>query len=197
MSKKQSPITAILIGAGIRGQEVYANWALKHPDDIKFIGVAEPHPERLQRFINNHKIDSSRSFTSWEGLLALGKIADLCFVCTQDTQHFEPAEKALELGYNVVLEKPMAVTLPECKRLVEISEKKGLELRICHVARYTQFFSRLKKAIHNGKIGEIININHAENVAYWHFVHGYVRGNWGNESQSSPVILAKTCHDLD
>lgn len=138
-------------------------------------------------------------FNSWEELLneKVGKIADACLVCTQDRMHTKPALKAIELGYNVLLEKPMAPSVEECKLIVDSAEKSPQQLRICHVARYTEIFSRAKKAIEDGMLGDLVNINHSENVAYWHFGHSYVRGNYRKESESTPVILAKTCHDLD
>jgi len=105
--------------------------------------------------------------------------------------------KALELGYHVLLEKPMATTEEECKQLVFAAERANRQLRICHVARYTEMFLRIKKTIKDGILGDIININHSENVSYWHFPHGYVRGTWRRAADSSPIIIAKTCHDLD
>jgi predicted dehydrogenase len=192
-------ITAILIGAGERGWHTYGEWALKNKDRIIFIAVAEPQKDRRKGFSKEWDIPKEYQFESWEDLLNdnIGKIADSCFICTQDQMHTKPALKALELGYHVLLEKPMATSLEDCKLLVKASEKANKELRICHVVRYTTFFSTIKKAIKDGLVGEIINIEHSENVAYWHFGHSYVRGPWRRSDLSSPIILAKTCHDLD
>jgi len=49
----------------------------------------------------------------------------------------------------------------------------------------------------SGEIGEVITIQHSENVSTWHYAHSYVRGSWRSRSHSSPMILAKSCHDLD
>lgn len=195
----KKPLDAVLIGAGARGWHTYGRWALKNKDRIKFIAVAEPREARRQGFAKEWDISKKRQFTSWKDLLneAIGKIADACVICTQDKMHTEPALKALQLGYHVLLEKPMATTKQECIELVKQAEKVGRQLRICHVARYTTMFSTIKHAINEGLIGDIINIIHSENVAYWHFPHGYVRGNWRKATDSSPVIIAKTCHDLD
>ncbi|MHA1658113.1 MAG: Gfo/Idh/MocA family oxidoreductase [Promethearchaeota archaeon] len=198
-NKKKKALKAILIGAGARGRHSYGKWALKHQDKIQFIAVAEPRKARREGFAKEWNIPLEMQFQTWEELLnkEKGLLAEACLICTQDQMHVAPALKALEIGYHVLLEKPMATTEKECKQLVLAAEKANRQLRICHVARYTEMFSRVKKALKEGLIGNIININHSENVAYWHFPHGYVRGTWRKAADSSPVIIAKTCHDLD
>ena len=195
--EQKNPISAVLIGAGARGRGAYGAWAVRHPERLKVIAVAEPHDARREAFAREHRIDPENQFRSWEELLARERMADACLICTQDQMHTAPALQALQRGYDVLLEKPMATVAKECRELVQVAEGAGRELRICHVARYAQFFSRAKRAILDGRIGDIIHINHAENVAFWHFAHGYVRGNWRKAEDSSPVILAKTCHDFD
>lgn len=190
-------ITAVLVGAGIRGKDAYGGWALRQKHKIRFVAVAEPRPERQKQFSAAHGIVPERCYSDWKELFAAGKMADLCFVTTQDRAHTEPALHALALGYHVLLEKPMAVTEADCHRLVAASERAGRQLRVAHVLRYTPFFSTIKAAVVKGLIGGIVNISHSENVSYWHFAHSYVRGNWRRSGESSPLVLAKSCHDLD
>lgn len=189
-------IDAVVIGAGNRGKDVYGQYALNHPQDLKFVAVAEPNPTRREQFAQAHSIHPSRQFTTWEDLLKT-KIADAAFICTQDQMHTQPALQALTLGYHVLLEKPMATKLDECILLTKKAEEFGQQLRIAHVLRYTSFFKTIYEIIQSGKLGEIITIDHRENVSYWHMAHSFVRGNWAKESTSSPMILAKSCHDLD
>ena len=190
-------ITAVLIGAGNRGKDAYGAWALANKDKLKFVAVAEPIVARREAFAAAHRLPPGCCYPGWKELFAEDPKADICFVTTQDRHHTAPALGALARGYHVLLEKPMAVTETDCRRLVEASEKAGRQLRIAHVLRYTKFFSTVKAAVEQGLIGKIVNINHSENVSYWHFAHSYVRGNWRRADESSPIVLAKTCHDLD
>ncbi len=190
-------IKAILIGAGARGIGAYGAFALKNPNDIKFVGVADPDPERKMYFSYQHGIIDEFQFSSFEEILSKPKFADACFICTQDAMHVEPAKKALELGYDVFLEKPMAVTPEDCIYLEKIAHLNNRKLMIGHVLRYTTFFETIKQILDSGKIGILMTIQHNENVSYWHQAHSYVRGNWRNLKESSPMILAKSCHDLD
>lgn len=191
------PLTAVLIGAGDRGYRAYAPYALKHPDALHFVAVAEPNAERRARFAAAHAIPPAGQFAGWQPLLAEGQIADVAFVTTLDRMHTGPALAALHAGYDVLLEKPMATTLETCVRLVQAAEQTGRLLQICHVLRYAPFFERLHEIVTSGRLGEILTVEHRENVSYWHMAHSYVRGNWRRSDVESPMILAKSCHDLD
>ena len=191
------PIEAILIGAGLRGADAYAPYALQHPDQIRFVAVAEPDPERRERFALEHKIAPENQFESWEPLLERPQMGEAALVCTQDWQHTAPALAGMRQGYHVLLEKPMATRAEECRQLVRTSEETGRQLHICHVLRYTRHFIKMREILQSGVLGEIIDVDHRENVSWWHMAHSFVRGNWRNSHESSPMILAKCCHDLD
>ncbi len=192
-----SPLTAVLMGAGQRGAESYAPYALTHPEALRFVAVAEPDPQRRQFFCEQHDIPPAQAFESWEDLLAQPKLADTALVCTQDELHTPPAVAAMRAGYHVLLEKPMANRADECRLLLAVSQETKRQLFICHVLRYTKHFAKMREIIESGVLGEIVQVAQRENVAFWHATHSYVRGNWRNEAQSSPMILAKCCHDLD
>ncbi len=191
------PVSAVLFGAGLRGADAYAPYALAHPDELKFVAVAEPDPARRARFAVAHDIPAERQFATWEEVTARPKMADAVFNCTMDQMHYASGVAALEAGYEMLLEKPMANTLADTVELVGTAEEKGRLLQVCHVLRYTPFFSTLHEILRSGRLGDIVTVEHRENVAYWHMAHSFVRGNWGNEATSSPMILAKCCHDLD
>ncbi|MFO7167598.1 MAG: Gfo/Idh/MocA family oxidoreductase [Chloroflexota bacterium] len=191
------PITAVMCGAGGRGYYAYGPYALQHPDELRFVAVAEPDDVRRERFAADHGIPPERRYRTWEEMFAAGRLADACFNMTQDGDHLASTLGALEAGYDVLLEKPMANRLADTVALVQAAERHGRLLQICHVLRYTPFFATLNSILASGRLGDIITVEHRENVAYWHMAHSFVRGNWRNVASSSPMLLAKCCHDLD
>lgn len=192
-----SQVKAILIGAGLRGSEAYASYALSCPNELKIVAVAEPDEERRRLFAEKHRIPEAYQFADYKELLERDKIADCALVCTQDTMHFEPVVKALEKGYHVLCEKPMSVSKKEIVRMGMMAGQYGRILSICHVLRYSPFFVKIKELLDEGRIGRLMSIHHSESVGYWHHAHSFVRGNWRNAAKSSPMILAKCCHDMD
>lgn len=191
------PITAVVLGAGGRGFYSYAPYALEHPDEVRFVAVAEPDPVRRARFAEVHNIAPENQFTTWEDLLAKGRIADALLNCTQDRMHYPSTLAAIDAGYHILLEKPMAERLDHVVHLVQAAERANVLLQVCHVLRYTNMFSTLHDILASGRIGEIVTVEHRENAAFWHMAHSFVRGHWRNAGLSSPMILAKCCHDLD
>ena len=190
-------IKAILVGAGARGARSYAPYALDHKDEIEFVAVAEPIVTRREKFIKDHNIKEGYAFNCYTELFKHDIEADVVLVCTQDQLHFEPTIMALEKGYHVLLEKPISPSEEECIKIAEAAKKANKSLTICHVLRYTPFFKKIKQLLDEKVIGDLVSITHNENVGYWHAAHSYVRGNWRNTEESSPMILAKSCHDID
>src|SRR5438105_6317018 len=178
-----TPTELVLIGAGARGADSYAPYALEHPDEVRFVAVAEPNAARRERFARDHKIPAKNSFASWQELIAAGLLVEGALVCTQDKMHVQPGVAALEAGYNVLLEKPIAPDLAGCVQLIQASERTGRKLQVCHVLRYTDYFNKLHDIVTSGRIGDIVVAEHRENVAYYHMAHSFVRGNWGNREK--------------
>lgn len=190
-------VTAVLLGAGSRGRYIYGPYAEKHPDELKIVAVAEPNEERRQRIAEIHGIAPEYVYTSWEQAFEKGRIADVMIISTLDRLHYVPAMKALELGYHILLEKPMSPVAEECIRIEQAALAHRRVLTVSHVLRYSPFWSGIKRCIEAGEVGTIATIQHSEYVGYRHMTHSYVRGNWRNSDESSPMVLAKSCHDLD
>ncbi len=189
-------LTAIVIGYGNRGA-TYAGYAVKHPEELEIVAVADRISNRREYAAKQHCLPDDRVFFDWEDLARVPKMADFAIVATQDREHYAPALAMIEKGYSLLLEKPMAATPAECKAITEAAEKKGVQVIVCHVLRYTNFWTTLKQIIDSGEIGTVMSIVHMENVGNVHQSHSFVRGNWHNTSQSAPMILAKCCHDTD
>ena len=186
-----------MIGAGDRGYAAYGGCALRRPELLRFVAVAEPHEGRRRRFAEAHGIAPERQFTSHEALFSAGQLAPALFNCTIDRVHEATTLPALELGYHVMLEKPMANTEAGCRRITRAAEAADRVLLVGHVLRYTDFFAAVHRLVTSGRLGRVVSVEHRENVVYWHMAHSFVRGNWRNSSLEAPMILAKCCHDLD
>lgn len=190
-------VTAIVVGAGLRGALAYAPYALENPGELKIVGVAEPIEARRKKLQELHNIPDENCFESWDQILEVPKFADAALICTQDQMHYEPAMKALDLGYHLLLEKPIAPTAQECMDIQNKANEKNLHVVVCHVLRYTTLYKELKQLLDEKRIGDVLSFTHCENVNHIHQSHSFVRGNWKNSKESNPMILAKSCHDLD
>ena len=194
--KLSKPVTAITLGAGNRGN-VYGGFALAYPEQLKIIGEAEPVVLRNERYAKKHNIKSENRFNTWEDVFTRPKFADAIIITTPDYLHYAPCMKALSMGYDVLLEKPISPSEKECRDILELTKKTGRVVGVCHVLRYAPYFVKLKELMQSGAVGQVISIQHMEPISHVHMSHSYVRGNWHNSKATTPIILAKSCHDLD
>lgn len=194
--KLAKPVTAITLGAGARGN-VYGNYGIEYPDQLDIVGVAEPIPIRIERYAKKHNIPAANQFKTWEDVFQREKFADAVIISTPDNLHYGPCMAALKKGYDVLLEKPISPSEKECRDILKLAKQTGRIVAVCHVLRYAPYFIKLRELIQSKAIGEIISIQHFEPIGYEHMSHSFVRGNWHNSKETTPIILAKSCHDLD
>ena len=189
-------ISLIVLGAGGRGT-IYADLVKLMPEKAEVVAVAEPRPFPRKRLAENHAIPAENVFSDWHEVLKRPKFADAVIIATQDRMHVEPAVAFAGKGYHILVEKPLATTPADCRRIVDAVERNGVQLSVCHVLRYADYTRMLRELIVSGAAGKIISVEHMEPVGHWRYAHAFVRGNWRKEADSSPVLLAKSIHDLD
>ena len=187
----EEPVRLLVVGAGQRGV-TYARRAVATGAG-RIVAVAEPDPGRRARFVA--EFGPVLQYESWTQVD--GRTADAAVIATQHRDHEGPAVALARLGLDLLLEKPMAPHEDAARRIADAAESSGVLLAVCHVLRYTPYTKVLKSLIDEGRIGRIVSIQHLEPVGWWHQAHSFVRGAWRDSTASSPMLLAKSCHDLD
>lgn len=186
------------IGCGGRTRTYFSLAAERMSQYFEVVAAADPRIERaewLRRYADDK--EAFRVFDSDTALLAEDKLADIVVIGTQDSYHVKPCIEAMRKGYDVLLEKPISPNPAEVIALEREAVKLGRRVMVCHVLRYSPFYRKVKEIIASGALGEICSLNATEGVGPFHFAHSYVRGHWRNKAQSSPIIIAKSCHDMD
>jgi len=187
--------TVAVIGCGSRGLDSYSMCMKKH-GGFQIVAACDIRQVKLDLASSEYGVKKENCFLD-EDEFFKEKRADVCIVATQDKQHVGHCIKALEKGYDVLLEKPISPSKKECLALLKAQQKFNKIVIVCHVLRYAPAYLNVYKMIQEGKIGQLVDIHAIEQVTFWHIAHSYVRGNWRREEETSPMILAKCCHDLD
>lgn len=195
-SVKGGPVKVVIIGAGNRGR-AYSQYARMFPECMQIVGVSDIRDSRKNTMGDNFNVPQEHRFGDWSEVFKVPKFADSVVIATPDDTHYHPCMKALEWGYDVLLEKPVAQSEKECTDIAAQAHKYGRIVAVCHVLRYSPYFRAMYEAIHKGMIGKMISIQHMEPIECRHMAHSYVRGNWRDSKKTTPIILAKSCHDLD
>ena len=189
-------ITVSIIGLGGRGGEAYGRYIVEQKDKFKITHVCDIDHVRLNKYGELFDVAKENRFDD-EDKFFEKKWSDVLFITTQDRLHVRMAKKALLLGYDIVLEKPISDDPQELRELSELAHQTGRMVMVCHVLRYTAAMRKLKEILNSGAIGRLVSMDQTENVVFWHEAHSYIRGNWRNRAMATPMIMAKCCHDLD
>jgi len=190
-------IRVVIVGAGARGNRVFADLISRYDTGFAIAGVVEPLEVRRSAFQVQYGVPPERAFASLAEFLATPRFADIVFICTLDPTHYEICAAVSEAGYDVLLEKPIATTLPDCLALLEAERQCRNRIFVAHVLRYAPFIRRIKALVSSREYGAVRHVAIMENVGHWHFAHSYVRGNWRRADLCAPIILTKCSHDLD
>lgn len=186
-------IKMMILGYGQRGR-IYGDYALRFPEEFEIVGVADTDAERRAAA---GSLFGCRVYASCAEMLDAGEKADLVAIATQDCDHEAHAVACMARGYDLLLEKPISNTVRGCRAICAAAEKYAAKVIVCHVLRYTPFYRTVKEILDSGRLGEVVTVSAGENVGYYHQAHSFVRGPWRNSKESSPMILAKCCHDMD
>lgn len=190
-------LNVAIIGCGGRGCRTYGH--LMHDDfpeyyhisalcDIK-PDVLAYQSEKLEVPEENLFLDENEFFKEKRG--------DLLVIGTQDQDHVRMTLKGLSLGYDILVEKPLTSKREECEALLDAQKRYGGKVAVGHVLRYAPAFRKADELLRSGVIGKLISIDALEQVWFAHYCHSFVRGNWRRSEDTSPMILAKCCHDFD
>ncbi len=187
--------TVAIIGCGSRGW-LYGNEMAKQPEHFKIISVCDIDQTKRENAIAQWNIADGLAFADEKSFFE-EKRADIVVIATQDRDHVRMGIRAMELGYDILLEKPISPFIDELNALLEANKKYQRKVVVCHVLRYAPSFLKIKEFIEKGEIGKLIHIENTEQVEYWHQAHSFVRGNWRDDQTTSSMIMQKCCHDFD
>ena len=188
--------TVSILGTGSRGAESYGRIMMSHSDMYKIVSICDISKEKVDKYQKLFNLDEKNCFTD-EYEFFKERRSDCLVLATMDEDHVRQCIKAFELGYDVLLEKPISAKIDELYSLLEAQKKYNCKAMVCHVLRYAPIFVKVKELLDQKVCGDIVMIDSIEQVCFWHQAHSFVRGNWRNSDETSPMILQKCCHDFD
>lgn len=198
MRMTQGRVTFSVVGLGGRASAYLSALQEYYPEEYRVVAVADPDPTKQARAKKEYGLGDHQIFNTDLELMAQPRLSDVAIIATQDKLHLRDIRGLLEKGYDLILEKPVATTLEELKEVASLSKAFPDQMAaVCHVLRHSPFFEKIRQIIESGRFGAVVSIQHNENIGYYHFAHSYVRGPWNNDKTSGPLILTKSCHDMD
>lgn len=190
-------ITVAILGCGNRGT-MFAESFKNRSDRFKVVSLCDRNPVQIEKIHRLYGLEETKDYFS-DTEFFKEKRADAVVIATDDRYHVEQCLKAMELGYGILLEKPISDRRDEVETLLEKQEQTGCNVVVCHELRYAPGFQKCAEMLRSGVVGDLYAIDASERAVYWHWAQAYVRGveTLLSPDVSAPAILAKCSHDLD
>ncbi|MEK7408550.1 MAG: Gfo/Idh/MocA family oxidoreductase [Acidobacteriota bacterium] len=186
---------AALVGTGSRGSGTWGRELLKRQGNrVEIVGLCDINPKRMEAARRRIGIDAA-TFTSLERMLAETR-PDLLIVTTRDSTHHEQILKAMEMGFNVLTEKPMTTDEKKCQAILDAEKKTGRKVTVAFNYRYSNTAQKIKELLMAGAIGEVTSIDF-----HWYLdvIHGadYFRRWHAYRRNSGTLFVHKATHHFD
>ncbi len=192
---KTSKKRIALVGTGIRGITFWGNRVLREYGElVEFVGLCDINPGRLE-FGKKYIGVSCPTFTNFEEMMARTK-PDMLIVTTVDATHHQFVIKGLEMGADVLTEKPMTTDEIKCKGILEAEKRTGKKVIVGFNYRYGILPTRVKELLVQNRVGKITSVDF-----HWYLntYHGasYFRRWHGERDKGGTLLVHKSTHHFD
>lgn len=165
---------------------------------LEIVGVCDILPEKMEEILEKHELKEDASihrYTNYKELLEK-EMPDLVSIATESGNHAEIALYCIDKGVHVIIEKPMAMSIDDANKIIELSEKKNVKVSACHQNRFNIAVQELRRAIESGRFGKI---SHGSIHVRWNRNHGYYdqaswRGTW---AEDGGALMNQCIHGID
>lgn len=185
----------VLVGTGSRGIGFWGkNIVQRYSNEVEFVGLCDINPGRVQ-FAKKHMEVNCELFTDFDAMILKTK-PDTVIVTTVDSNHHVYIIKALEMGCNVITEKPMTTDEDKCQAILDAERKTGKKVIVGFNYRWGVQFSEFKKLLVSERVGKITSVDF-----HWYLntSHGadYFRRWHGERDKGGTLLVHKSTHHFD
>lgn len=167
-------------------------------NQLEIVGVCDIFPEKMEEVLKKHKLEHDitiQRYTDYKELIEFGK-PELVSIATESGNHAEIALYCIENRIHVIIEKPMAMSIKDANKIIEMANKKNVKVSACHQNRFNIAVQKLRMAIESERFGKI---SHGSIHVRWNRNQGYYdqaswRGTW---NQDGGALMNQCIHGID
>ncbi len=167
-------------------------------NDLEIVAVCDIVSDKMEKLLEKHGLEGDKSIKRYADYKEMVKEEkpELVSIATESGNHAEIALFCIENGVNLIIEKPMAMSIEDANRIIDASEEKGVKVSACHQNRFNVAIQELRKAVEDGRFGKL---SHGSIHVRWNRDHGYYdqaswRGTW---AQDGGALMNQCIHGID
>ncbi len=164
---------------------------------VNIVAVCDIVPEHMESVLAKHELQHAdiKRYTDYKELLANEEVSFVS-IATESGSHAEIALYCIEKGVHVIIEKPMAMSIEDCDKIIALSEEKNVKVCACHQNRFNKSVQKMRKALENGDFGRLshgtIHVRWNRNQDY--YTQAPWRGTW---AQDGGALMNQCIHGID
>lgn len=167
-------------------------------NNLEFVAVCDVVPEHMEDVLTKHDLQNDTSikrYTDYRQMIEENEI-ELVGIATESGIHAEIALYCIEHNINVIIEKPMAMSIEDADKIISLAEEKGVKVSACHQNRFNVAVQEMRKALEAGRFGKL---SHGSIHVRWNRNQGYYtqapwRGTW---AQDGGALMNQCIHGID
>ena len=165
---------------------------------LEICAVCDVIPEKMEALLEKYGLagdESIKRYTDYKELIEK-EAPELVSIATESGNHAEIALYCIDKGVNCIIEKPMAMSIEDANKIIDLAEQRGVKVSACHQNRFNVAIQELRKAIESGRFGRL---SHGSIHVRWNRDHGYYdqapwRGTW---AQDGGALMNQCIHGID
>lgn len=166
---------------------------------LELVAVCDVLPEKMEELLAKHGLEKDTSikrYTDYKQMIAENPDIQLISIATESGLHAEIALYCIDSGINLIIEKPMAMSMADADEIVRRAEEKHVKVSACHQNRFNIAVQQLRKAIEGGRFGKLshgsIHVRWNRNKNY--YTQAPWRGTW---AQDGGALMNQCIHGID
>lgn len=167
-------------------------------NNLEIVAVCDIIPEKMEELLAKHGLEKNESikrYTDYKEMIANEK-PELSSIATESGNHAEIALHCIENDVNLIIEKPMAMSIEDADKIIELSNQKNVKVSACHQNRFNVAIQELRKAVEAGRFGKL---SHGSIHVRWNRNKGYYdqakwRGTW---AEDGGALMNQCIHGID
>lgn len=167
-------------------------------NELEIVAVCDVLEEKMEELLAKYgleKDESIKRYTDYKKMVEELQ-PELASIATESGLHAEIALYCIEKGVNLIIEKPMAMSIEDANKIIDLAEKKNVKVSACHQNRFNVAIQKLRKAVESGRFGKLshgsIHVRWNRNARYYE--QAPWRGTW---EQDGGALMNQCIHGID
>lgn len=164
-------------------------------NNLEIVAICDIKDEAMNDKIEKFNLGNVKKYNDYMEMVQKEK-PELVGICTESGKHAKIAIDLIEKGINVIIEKPMALSMEDANKIVELAKEKNVKVCACHQNRFNKSIMKIREALEEGRFGRLLH--GAAHIRWNRGKNYYTQAPWrGTWEQDGGALMNQCIHNID